>query len=140
MSNCKLRYVRQNQTVRVFTQHSDLIHPRDLSRILSDRFGKEKFGVSLRKNIYIIYIDRRAFENDDVSTVRILEGVTDGGMQNQEKLSQSGKELREFEIEPKTHRQRLDDFKSAEKILCDTRLPDLQTNLRNAKGKHEKNW
>lgn len=124
MSKCKLRYVRQDLSVRVYTEHTDRIHPRDLSDSLAARVGKDKFRISLRKNIYLIYVDARRSEKDDVSTVRSSKSLADGGTQNQDTLSDDGEERGEFTIEPKTHQQRLEDFKMAEKILCDARLPN----------------
>ena len=66
MSNVQLRQVRQDQSVVVYTEHADRIHPQDLSNSLAKKFGKERFRVSLRKNIYVIYIDARIHEKDDV--------------------------------------------------------------------------
>jgi hypothetical protein len=59
----------ENQGVGVFTEHTDRIHPQDLSNDLVGQFGKDKFRVSLRKNIYVVYIDMRKSGDDDVGTV-----------------------------------------------------------------------
>jgi hypothetical protein len=107
MSNCQLRPVRQDQSVTVYTEHTDRIHPRDLSRSLAARVGKDKFRVSLRKNIYIIYVDIRIHEDED----------------KQDVLSDDGEERGRYTIEPPTYQQRLADFKMAQNILCSARLP-----------------
>lgn len=67
MSTFRLIRVRDDGKVRVWTQHTDRIHPRDLSDTLSAWVGKDKFKISLRKNIYIIYVDIREWKNDEVS-------------------------------------------------------------------------
>jgi hypothetical protein len=77
MSKCRLKTVRQDADVWVLTEHTDRIHPRDLSDNLSARFGKDKYKISLRKNIYVIYIDIRKRKNDEVSRAVHLVDVTD---------------------------------------------------------------
>lgn len=61
----------------VYTEHTDRIHPRDLSDSLAARVGKGKFRVSLRKNIYIIYVDTRRSKKDDVSSMRGSKALAD---------------------------------------------------------------
>jgi hypothetical protein len=123
MSNCQLRPVRQDQSVTVYTEHTDRIHPRDLSRSLAARVGKDKFRVSLRKNIYIIYIDIRIHEDEDVGVSLRMKDFANEGMQKQDVLSDDGEERGRYTIEPPTYQQRLADFKMAQNILCSARLP-----------------
>ncbi|KAF2107048.1 hypothetical protein BDV96DRAFT_308952 [Lophiotrema nucula] len=108
MSKCRLKLVRRDANVAVLTEHTDRIHPRVLSEALLARFGKDHFKISLRKNIYIIYIDiRRAKDDrDEIADVEALEAQIDRS------------------IGPKTYEDRLLDIKLAEKILRDARSPN----------------
>ena len=106
----------------VYTEHTDRIHPRDLSKGLAAKVGKDKFFVSLRRNIYIIYIDERGQNNDDVGTAPSLEDSANATAQEQDALSDDGEKTSRPSIEPPTYQQRLADFEVAEKILCASRL------------------
>ncbi|KAI2462980.1 hypothetical protein F4781DRAFT_152500 [Annulohypoxylon bovei var. microspora] len=53
----QLKYVRKDSTHVVLTEHPDYIHPRDLAQELTARYGDKKFKISLRRNIYVIYIN-----------------------------------------------------------------------------------
>lgn len=75
MSKCLLR-VREDDGVTVYTEHTDRIHPRDLSDSLARKVGKDRFRVSLRKNIYIIYIDAKTHEPGVVSTMYVPKDHT----------------------------------------------------------------
>ncbi|RYN17518.1 hypothetical protein AA0113_g6712 [Alternaria arborescens] len=102
MSELRLHRVRQDVSVTVYTEHTDHIHPRVLSENLAKDVGTGRFRVSLRKDIYIIYINAEKHEGD-------IKQVT---------LSDDGEEQGRSTIEPPTYEQRLEDFKRAEKILC----------------------
>jgi hypothetical protein len=65
MPQCGMRLVRPGKTKIVFTQHPDNIHPRDLSSELLNKYGEQSVKISLRRNIYVIYIDRDAVRDDD---------------------------------------------------------------------------
>ena len=114
--------MRQDSNVLVLTEHTDRIHPRDLSDNLSARVGKDKFKISLRKNIYIIYVDIRKRKHDEVSKAAKLVDATDQDNQNRDSGSDD-EEIQEFSIGPKTHQQRLLDIKSAEQILSEAKSP-----------------
>jgi len=105
MSKCHLRFVREDQNATVYTEHTDRIHPQDLSNSLAKKVGKDKFRVSLRKNIYIIYVDAKKHNKDD----------------KQDSHSDDEEEQTRLGIEPPTYQQRLADFRLAEKILCASR-------------------
>ncbi|KAL1794565.1 hypothetical protein ACET3X_006381 [Alternaria dauci] len=107
MSKCMLRRVREDRSVTVYTEHTDRIHPQDLSDGLARKVGKDRFRVSLRKNIYIIYVNATEHESSN----------------KQDTQSDDGDEQAKHAIEPPTYQQRLADFKMAEKILCAPRLP-----------------
>jgi hypothetical protein len=109
--------------VTVYTEHTDRIHPRDLSDSLAKKVGKDRFRVSLRKNIYIIYVDAQTYEKEDVSIMRSRIDLADGKTQKQDTHSDDGEERTRLAIEPPTYQQRLEDFNMAEKILCAARLP-----------------
>ncbi|EUC43334.1 hypothetical protein COCMIDRAFT_28172 [Bipolaris oryzae ATCC 44560] len=124
MSNVSLTFVREEPNLSVWTEHSDRVHPKDLSRHLSDTVGKERFRISLRKNIYIVYIDGRYRRNDDVSRViRSVEVAANGKKQNRDSGSDNEEDSREFTIGPKTYQKRLEDIKMAEKVLSSERTP-----------------
>ena len=106
MSNVFLPLVREETNFSVWTEHSDRIHPKDLSRQLSDAVGKERFRISLRKNVYIIYVDRRRRGSDD---------TRDPGSGDEE-------DSMEHTIGPKTYQERLQDIKLAEKKLSSERI------------------
>ncbi|EMD84787.1 hypothetical protein COCC4DRAFT_150447 [Bipolaris maydis ATCC 48331] len=106
MSNFSLTLVREEASFSVWTEHSDRIHPKDLSRHLSDAVGKERFRISLRKNIYIIYVYRRHCRNDD----------------NRDPGSDDEEGSMEYRIGPKTYQERLQDINLAEKKLSSERI------------------
>ncbi|XXH02379.1 hypothetical protein Hte_008754 [Hypoxylon texense] len=60
MSYSSLKFVRKDSTHVVLTEHPDSIHPRELSESLAARFGDKQFRISLRKNIYVIYVNAEA--------------------------------------------------------------------------------
>ncbi|KAI1778971.1 hypothetical protein F4818DRAFT_235663 [Hypoxylon cercidicola] len=60
MPQSSLKFVRKDSTHVVLTEHPDFIHPRDLSETLAARFGDKQFRISLRKNIYVIYVNAEA--------------------------------------------------------------------------------
>ena len=123
MSNFPLTLVREEADLSVWTEHSDRIHPKDLSRRLSDAVGKESFRISLRKNVYIIYVDRRRRENDDVSREIRSPKAANGKEQNRDTGSDDEEDSREHTIGPKTYQERLQDIKLAEKKLSRERTP-----------------
>jgi hypothetical protein len=119
MSNVALRQVREDQSVSVYTEHTDRIHPRDLSMSLAANFGKNKFRVLLRKNIYIIEIDMRRHEDEDVSVIYRTKDFANAGTPKQDVLSEDAEDRGTCTVEPPTYQQRLADFKLAQKILCE---------------------
>lgn len=123
MSKCHLRFVREDQSATVYTEHTDRIHPQDLSNSLAKKVGKDRFRVSLRKNIYIIYVDAKNQNKNDVSKLHILKSSADVEIQKQDSHSDDEEEQKRLAIEPPTYQQRLADFRLAEKILCASRLP-----------------
>ena len=123
MSKCRLKCVREDQSVTVYTEHTDRIHPRDLSDSLAKKVGKDRFRVSLRKNIYIIYVDAKRHGKDEVGRMHILKNPADGETQKEDLHSDNEEEQTKLVIEPPTYQQRLADFRLAEKILCASRLP-----------------
>ncbi|EUC31149.1 hypothetical protein COCCADRAFT_28065 [Bipolaris zeicola 26-R-13] len=124
MSNVSLTFVREEANLSVWTEHSDRIHPKDLSRHLSDTVGRERFRISLRKNIYIIYVDRRNGGNDDVSrAIRSVDAAANGKEQNCDPGSDEEEGSKEQKIGPKTYQERLQDIKLAEKKLSSERIP-----------------
>lgn len=50
--------MRSESGFDVFTQHPDHIRPSELSSSLLDRYGQDGFQISLRRNVYIIYVKR----------------------------------------------------------------------------------
>lgn len=123
MSNFSLTLVREEASFSVWTEHSDRIHPKDLSRHLSDAVGKERFRISLRKNIYIIYVYRRHCRNDDVSRlIRSVEAAANGREQNRDPGSDDEEGSMEYRIGPKTYQERLQDINLAEKKLSSERI------------------
>jgi hypothetical protein len=110
-SPCRLRYLREDDNVEVWTEHTDRINSKDLSDHLSTRYGKGKFRVSLRKDIYVIYIDIRESKNDEVSRAAESVNTTNRDKQNP------------FELELK---QRIADFKLAEQRLKDDTERDIK--------------
>lgn len=123
MSNVPLTLVRKDADLWVLTEHTDRIHPRDLSSRLSDAVGKERFKVSLRKNIYIIYVDMKHRENDEVSRATRSEEATNGKQQNRDPGSDDEEGSKGYTIGPKTYQERLQDIKLAETKLSSERLP-----------------
>lgn len=57
MSPSRLKFVREDSRHVVMTEHPDYIHPRALSEELTAQYGEKQFQISLRRNIYVIYIN-----------------------------------------------------------------------------------
>lgn len=58
MAACHLEVVRNDADYLVMTQHPDYIRPHDLSQSLAHTYGDKQFKISLRRNIYVIYITK----------------------------------------------------------------------------------
>lgn len=58
MSHERLKFMRRESEFDVFTEHPDHIRPSELSSSLLDRYGQDGFQISLRRNVYIIYVKR----------------------------------------------------------------------------------
>lgn len=67
MSQLRLKFVRRDSKHVVLTEHPDYIHPRDLAEKLAARFGDKQFKISLRRNIYVIYVNREVAGKQFVS-------------------------------------------------------------------------
>jgi hypothetical protein len=98
MSQFKLQLVRMDCNHVVLTEHPDRIHPRDLSVWLVDKYGAAHVKISLRRNIYVIYIDREVIDNGEiVSGVAPPEGnrnclIYDGRAHSQKQIWRNRKE------------------------------------------------
>lgn len=58
MAECGLKLVRDDPNYVVMTQHPDYIHPKELSQSLGRVYGDKQFKISLRRNIYVVYITK----------------------------------------------------------------------------------
>lgn len=58
MLPCALKFVRKDRDRVVLTEHPDRIPPRDLYSWLREKYGEDHVRVSLRRELYVIYIDR----------------------------------------------------------------------------------
>ncbi|PVH93373.1 hypothetical protein DM02DRAFT_228376 [Periconia macrospinosa] len=123
MSNLPLILVRKDADFWVLTQHTDRIHPQDLSNRLSNVVGKERFRISLRKNIYIIYIDMKHRQNDKVSRATQPGEAANGKDQNRDPGSDYEEGSRGYTIGPETYKESLQDIKLAQKKLRGERIP-----------------
>ncbi|KAI0855221.1 hypothetical protein F4860DRAFT_497082 [Xylaria cubensis] len=72
MLPCALKFVRKDQYRVVLTEHPDRIPPQDLHSWLLQKYGEPHVRVSLRRELYVIYIDRTVVNIadfcDDTST------------------------------------------------------------------------
>ncbi|KAJ3580370.1 hypothetical protein NPX13_g180 [Xylaria arbuscula] len=59
MLPCALKFVRKDRDRIVLTEHPDRIPPQDLYPWLEQKFGESHVRVSLRRELYVIYIDRK---------------------------------------------------------------------------------
>lgn len=122
MSRCRLRTVREDDKVLVLTQHTDRIHPQALSDNLTAQVGKSRFKICLRSNIYIIYVDIRERNNDEVSRAAESVGDADQINQNLDPGSEDEATKRGSSVELGTHHQRILDMQSAKRILSEVQL------------------
>ncbi|KPM37794.1 hypothetical protein AK830_g8765 [Neonectria ditissima] len=101
----KLKLVKERDNVTIYTEHSDRIHPRDLSNSLLSRFGENGFEISMRRNIYVVYI---VDKKHSISSPAARESDTaeDNAL---------GTVLRDCQ-------KRLEDVKEAEGVLMNARL------------------
>ena len=67
MGLSRLIEVREDEHVKVLAEHPDRIHPRALSSQLSSLVGDNHFKISLRRNIYVIYLYHRTGDDSCVS-------------------------------------------------------------------------
>ncbi|KAI1118168.1 hypothetical protein F5Y14DRAFT_401295 [Nemania sp. NC0429] len=58
MLPCALKFVRKDRDRVVLTEHPDRIPPGDLHSWLLNKYGEPHVKVSLRRELYVIYIDR----------------------------------------------------------------------------------
>ncbi len=129
--NYTLKFVRKDSEYVVFTEHPDHIHPWVLSKALLDNYGKDHFEISLRRNIYVIYVDSQVVGDRFVSeTIQSPEGC----MSNREKqdlnpaaeVLDSRADLTSRRPEAKDSQQKLRDIKLAENVLREARLSKSQ--------------
>ncbi|RSL47213.1 hypothetical protein CEP51_015808 [Fusarium floridanum] len=106
MSQPRLMQVREDDNVKVLTEHPDYIDPEALSRSLAIEWGEGRFRISLRRNIYVIYIYQQPEAN---AWIQIPE-VTGQGLPQKKPMMLVDR------------RQRLEDVKLAEEKLKKARL------------------
>ena len=130
MSNCKLKFVRRDSDYVVLTEHPDRIHPRDLSDTLLAHYGEKHFEISLRRNIYVIYINRKVVGDHFVSeTMQSPERcVSNGENQDSTPVDEVLDLQGDLAVGSKTenYQQKLLDIKMAEEVLRKARLPKSQ--------------
>ncbi|KAI1187884.1 hypothetical protein F5B17DRAFT_398029 [Nemania serpens] len=68
MLPCALKFVRKDRDRVVLTEHPDRIPPRDLYSWLREKYGEDHVRVSLRRELYVIYIDRTVANIADFCT------------------------------------------------------------------------
>jgi hypothetical protein len=116
----RLKFVRKDSEFVVLTEHPDHIHPRDLSNSLERLYGQNHFRISLRRNIYVVYIDTRVVRDDYVSeTMRSQEAVSNGDALNQDSIPAA--------TDVDQRKQRLLDIKLAEEVLREAKLSKSRT-------------
>jgi len=67
MAASQFVHIRKDENFEVLAEHPDRINPRALSSKLSSLVGRNNFKVSLRRNIYVIYLYRRTQDDYYVS-------------------------------------------------------------------------
>lgn len=109
----------------VLTEHPDHIHPEALSKTLMRRYGDNQFKVSLRRNIYVIYV------NKSVADEQLVGLPTQFPCKASEPKNQD--DIRDFNnkefggnlpdsYNSQGYQQRLLDTKLAEKVLRNARI------------------
>ncbi|KAI4859107.1 hypothetical protein F4820DRAFT_440802 [Hypoxylon rubiginosum] len=104
MSRSQLKYVRHDSKHVVMTEHPDFIHPQVLADELTNKYGDQKVKISLRRNIYLVYID--------------IE-VADKEFLNHKQDPESNVEKKDTND---IYYQKLEDTRLAEKVLKEARL------------------
>lgn len=99
----ELPVVRKDTHVVVFTEHPDHIGPKQLSDECLNCYGENQFKIALLRNIYVIYVLRVPIIAD-----------SDTNLGRQVSAPAEGLEVK------------LKDIKTAEKILRDARLRQVQ--------------
>lgn len=72
MSLPRLTLVREDTNIRVYTELYKHIAPHELSRCLLEAYGEDRFRISLRRDVYLIYVQH---EGSGKSLARDLIGV-----------------------------------------------------------------
>ncbi|KAI1443231.1 hypothetical protein F5Y02DRAFT_394147 [Annulohypoxylon stygium] len=106
MSPSRLKFVREDSRHVVMTEHPDYIHPRALSEELTAQYGEKQFQISLRRNIYVIYI------NIEVAGKHLAQASSDGDVGNNFATRDADE----------TCLRQLEDAKLAEKVLRQARV------------------
>ncbi|KAI1087188.1 hypothetical protein F5B19DRAFT_476466 [Rostrohypoxylon terebratum] len=106
MSQSRLKYVRKDSKHVVMTEHPDYIHPRVLAEELTAQYGDKQFHISLRRNIYVIYI------NIEVAGKHLTQCSSDGDAEKN--FATRGAD--------ETCSQQLEDAKLAEEVLRQARV------------------
>lgn len=139
------KVVRKSPGVVVFAEHPDYIAPRQLTESLTAQFGQDNFKISLRKNIYVIYVDRRVVSDEEfVSCGSFLPLRPQPQNKNEQFTNENHNRCQEDsdvaeinDIEPSRDNQgpvakttvaleqSLHDIKIAEKILKNARIKSL---------------
>lgn len=103
------------------TEHPDFIHPQVLADELTNKYGDQKVKISLRRNIYLVYIDIEVADKEFVSEfIHCLDSIS------QLSLQLNHKQDPESNVEKKDtndiYYQKLEDTRLAEKVLKEARL------------------
>lgn len=136
MPGCTLLHVRTGTREVVLTGHPDYIRPRDLSDSLVDKYGKDRFRISFRRNIYLVYVDIDVAKEYLVSKAlpatdrNNSNGGTQDCMSPKEAMDQHLTSADESEED--SYQQNLKDVNLAEKLLQDARSP--KTNFQESSG------
>ncbi|KAI1326503.1 hypothetical protein F5Y16DRAFT_374971 [Xylariaceae sp. FL0255] len=69
MFGCTLKPVRADSKHVVYTEHTDHINPDALSTWLSTRYGEAHIKISLRRSIYVIYIDQEKVAKEEYNSI-----------------------------------------------------------------------
>jgi len=111
MPYCVLKFIREDPKHFVYAPEN--IQPRALSDLLVKNYGNEHFQISLRRGVYVIYIDREEVRR------RELGQATNGDGKLAEKEVEPRKQGAEMERieEMETYKRRSLDVKLAKKAL-----------------------
>ena len=105
------------------TQHPDYIQPRALAEELTAKYGDKHFTISLRRNVYVIYINVEVADKQFVcKSASCLKSLSKLGRQVRPSDVENAERCSAARDADEIYLRQLEDTKLAEKVLSRARV------------------